>query len=254
MISENAHRGSSLISAITEWLPARTETISVLRNEADSIASHRRTTAVLTIGAVGVGVATALAPFTFGTSLLVAAGVAAGATAGVAVGGAAVVGVQAWISQYLEGRNYDDSQEKIKKDRDLRNTVNEQMESVSKFCEDICITFTAFDKHEAFELVLAAHTQVEDLYMKASATQLRFDRSVLEHLLVDPIPFDDLRNFIRIILEAIGKTQTVDKLRNLADQLEEEKKRFEQFENLSYDTAPTAIEQASTAFEQASIN
>ena len=254
MISENRHRGSLLISAVKEWLLARTETIDVLRNEADSIVSHRWTTAVLTIGTVGLGVATALAPFTFGTSVLVAAGVAAGgaagAAAGLAVGGAAVVGTQAVISHYLEGRNYADSQQKIEKDRKLCNTVNERMESVSNFCEDICITFTAFDKHKAFELVLAGHTQVSQVEhlswsdLPSSATQLHFDRRMLDYLLVDHLP-DNLRALNADLLEVIGKTQTVIKLRRLADQLEEEQKRFERFGNLPYQTAPTAIEQAS---------
>ena len=235
MISKNTHRGSSLISAIKEWLPERTKTIDVLRNEANSIVVHRFTTAVLTIGAVGL----ALAPFTAGTSLAVAAG----AAAGVAVGGTAL-----GISLYLEGRNYVTSQEIVVKDRYLCNTVNERMESVSNFCEDICITFTAFDKHEAFELVLAAHIQVEDLCWSgkiASARQLhlQIDRSLLDYLLTDKLP-NDLRAWIGRFLEAIGKTQTVNKLRNLADQLEKEKKKFERFENLSHEAAPTAIEQA----------
>ena len=231
MISENTHRGSSLILAIKEWLPARTETIRVLRNEADSIVSHRWTTTYLAVGTVGVGLA--LAPFTFGASLAVA------------TGGAMAVGTQVAVSHYLEGRNYADSQQKMEADKFLCNTVKVRLESVVNFCEDICKTFTAFDMHEAFELVLVAHTQVEDRGTIASATQFHFDRKMLDNLLVDQLP-NDLQAWISNLLEVIGKTKTVIEIRDLADKLEEEKKRFERIENLPYETAPTAIEQATS--------
>ena len=179
-----------------------------------------------------MGLGLALAPFTFGASLAVA------------TGGAMMVGSQLVISRYLEGQNYAASQQKIEADRVLCTTVKVRFESVFNFCEDICRTFTAFDMHEAFELVLAPHKQVEDRGTIASATQLHFDRKMLDNLLVDHLS-NDLQALIGNLLEAIGKTKTESELRNLADKLEEEKERFERFENLSYEAAPTAIEQAS---------